>query len=133
MSSTRPTSLVLDIPGEDLGAHLLDRAYIEELATHLGAELATELLADGMIAVSDRLARLAANQDASLQEVARMAHDLTGAAGQIGLHALCAAARRLEHLALSQRVAEVPGAMGQVLSLGTASIDALGLRLAGDH
>ncbi|MEL6477949.1 MAG: hypothetical protein AAFR17_11540 [Pseudomonadota bacterium] len=115
---------------QDEMARLLDRAYIDNLVRHLGLDLATELLADGMIAVSDRLERLSSARDATPDTLAKLAHDLTGASGQIGLHVLLHATRRLENAAIGSDRMAMHGLVDEALREGSLSLAALGDYLA---
>lgn len=84
----------------DTALPAIDMAYLAMLAEHLGAEGVAELLADGLIEVEDRLERIglaAARGDGA--SVASLAHDLTGAAGHLGLAALSAEAAHLSERA----------------------------------
>lgn len=84
---------------------LLDNSYLSELNRHLGPEIAIDLLADGVLALTDRVGSLAqAVQNAEDPEgaLARLAHDIVGTAGQLGLHRLVHAARQLERKAIAR-------------------------------
>lgn len=75
---------------------VLDAAYLARLSAHMGQTVLDELLADGLIELTDRVARVAdlsgAGDTAGLQ---RIAHDLVGMAGHLGLNRLSAAAAEL--------------------------------------
>lgn len=84
---------------------LLDQAYLEELKRHLGAEIAKDILADGVLALTDRVGGLAdAARSAPDPEgtLAQLAHDIVGTAGQLGLHRVVHAARLLERKAIAR-------------------------------
>ena len=71
----------------------LDHAYLARLAGHIGEVETRELLADGMLDLSDRLDRLselAIAGDAG--RLAELVHDIAGAAGHLGLSRLSRAA-----------------------------------------
>lgn len=77
---------------------VLDDDYLTRLADHIGLEETRELLADGLLELSDRLdllATLAAQED--IQRIATLCHDIAGASGHLGLsrlsHASVAACR----------------------------------------
>lgn len=64
----------------------LDGNYLARLGRHLGEPALTELLSDGMIEVSDRLMRMTTAAAAGRrEEVGRLAHDMIGLAGHLGL------------------------------------------------
>ena len=71
----------------------LDRDYLARLAEQVGDEALAELLADGLVEVTDRLERLAEAAEAGDGEaLRRIAHDLTSVAGHMGLARLSLAA-----------------------------------------
>lgn len=75
---------------------VLDCAYLERLAGHLGKPALAELMADGLIELADRMRRLdemAAAGD--LRGLGRLGHDLVGMAGHLGLSRLSAGAAEL--------------------------------------
>ncbi len=68
---------------------ILDHSYLARLSQFIGETETWELLADGMLELTERLARarhLAAAEDAA--ELSRLLHDITGTAGHLGLSAL---------------------------------------------
>ena len=78
----------------------LDTAYLARLGGHLGASVMAELLADGLIELTDRLARLAELAAAGdLDGIARLGHDLVGMTGHLGLTRLSAAAAEMNRAA----------------------------------
>lgn len=108
-------------------APILDLSYLERLSGHLGAEVTSELLADGMLELADRLDQLHGfAEDGDLQVLRRLTHDIIGASGHMGLSALSQAA------AAANRELHAPEPSGLVrivrplVDLRNASIDALG-------
>jgi hypothetical protein len=75
---------------------VLDAAYLARLSGHLGQTVLDELLADGLIELTDRVNRAAelsrAGDTAALR---RLGHDLVGMAGHLGLSRLSTAAVEL--------------------------------------
>ena len=68
---------------------VLDTAYLQRLQNHLGEDVTRELMADGILELSDRLDRLDALASAGqIGELRKLTHDITGAAGHLGLSAL---------------------------------------------
>jgi hypothetical protein len=75
---------------------VLDAAYLDRLAGHLGKPVLKELMADGLIELDDRMRRLDELAEAGdLIGLVRMGHDLVGMAGHLGLSHLSAAAAGL--------------------------------------
>lgn len=106
---------------------ILDIGYLERLSGHLGAEVASELLADGMLELADRLDRVADMADrADVDSLLRLTHDIAGASGHLGLSALsrhAAAANRDLRTVAPTAAARVVRPM---LDVRSASIEALG-------
>ncbi|MEL7469509.1 MAG: Hpt domain-containing protein [Pseudomonadota bacterium] len=68
------------------GPTVLDETYLERLEKHLGESILREILSDGLLELSDRLARvqeLAVSGNSA--ELVRLVHDLSGMAGHLGL------------------------------------------------
>lgn len=106
---------------------ILDLDYLDRLSGHLGPEVATELLADGMLELADRLDRVAMlADDGDVDSLVRLTHDIAGASGHLGLLALSrhasAANRDLRHVNASA----APRIIRPMLDVRSASIDALG-------
>lgn len=75
---------------------VLDSAYLARLAGHLGQTMLDELLADGLIELTDRVARIAELSAAGDREgLRRLGHDIVGMAGHLGLSRLSATAAQL--------------------------------------
>lgn len=105
---------------------MLDTGYLARLAGHVGTAVLVELLADGLIELTDRLTRLGELAVAGdLDGIARLGHDLVGMAGHLGLNQLSAAAaemnRAARELTGANAVSQIPG----VRHLGAQSIDAM--------
>jgi HPt (histidine-containing phosphotransfer) domain-containing protein len=72
---------------------VLDDGYLDRLAKHIGPAQVRELLADGLLELTDRLDRLreqAAREE--IEEIGKLCHDIAGAAGHLGLSRLSHAA-----------------------------------------
>lgn len=77
--------------GNESGASapVLDESYLGRLAGHLGEQPVRELLADGMLELTDRLARIREKAaGGEVRQVADLAHAIAGAAGHLGLSLL---------------------------------------------
>ncbi len=104
----------------------LDAAYLARLSGHLGASELAELLADGLIELTDRLARmeeLAAAGD--LDGIARLGHDLVGMAGHLGLSRLSAAAAAINRAAREGGADQARREAAQFQRLGSEAADAM--------
>lgn len=103
---------------------MLDPGYLARLARHVGGTVLAELMADGLIELSDRMTRLeelAAAGD--LEGIARLGHDLVGMAGHLGLARLSAAAAAMNRAAREGSAERAALAAGEVRRLG---LDAAG-------
>lgn len=110
---------------------LLDVGFIERLETHLGAEIITELLADGMIEIADRIERLQADaREGKVDAVARLCHDIAGASGQIGLSRLSRAAADLNRILRDDTGDHARALRDPLVPVGAESIEALGAFVA---
>ena len=68
---------------------ILDTAYLERLQKHLGEDVTRELMADGMLELSDRLDRIQKLvEKGRIAELQKLTHDIAGSAGHLGLSAL---------------------------------------------
>src|SRR6056297_1186980 len=98
----------------------LDLRYLARLEAQIGADCVAELLADGLVEVTDRLEAVVQrahenNRDA----VARIAHDLTSIAGHIGLSDLSRKAAACQRtLREPARVGELPQTVAPVVAAG---------------
>lgn len=110
---------------------VLDTDHLDRLEGHLGPDALSELLADGLIELSDRLNRLGQLQKtAELDSMGRLGHDLAGMAGNLGLTRLAATAREMNRVA---RAGDKPAALaeaGAVRRLGFEASEALRHHLA---
>jgi hypothetical protein len=80
----RPESLMFEWRAPEPELPILDAAYLARLGRHVGMVVMAELLADGMIALGDRVARLAEMEaKGDIDAVARLGHDLVGMAGHL--------------------------------------------------
>ena len=106
---------------------VLDTAYLERLQKHLGADVTRELMADGMLELADRMDRLpgmAAERKA--EDIARLAHDVAGAAGHLGLSRLSYHATEANRVLRSDTGLSLEDVIAPMLSCQGASLDALG-------
>lgn len=115
-------------PGAD--AQILDEAFLGRLERHVGPAVLRELLADGLIELTDRLERLAqAVDDGHREEVFRIGHDIAGLAGHIGLSALSAHAVAMNRAARAEPDRAVATVAAPVIAAGPSAVDALRARL----
>lgn len=123
--------MVADLSQTVEKAGLLDTHYLDSLEAHLGQSITADILADGMTELADKLRRadqLAAEE--ARAALARMAHEIAGCAGQLGLHALTLTARGLERTLLRNRRDACGGLAAEMCALGSKSIAALRARMA---
>ena len=76
---------------------VLDETYLKRLAGHLGEEVLRELLSDGLLELSDRIASVqthVARED--IEALRKTMHDLAGMAGHLGLSGMSSAAAQAE-------------------------------------
>ena len=105
---------------------MLDTAYLQRLQKHLGEDVTRELMADGIIELSDRLDRLGALVgEGQVGELRKLTHDITGAAGHLGLSALSFFAAEANRTLREAGADERAGAMEKVLACKARSLDAL--------
>ncbi len=72
---------------------VLDDDYLTRLANHIGLTETRELLADGLLELTDRLDQLATMAQAEdIAGIASVCHDVAGSAGHLGLSRLSQAA-----------------------------------------
>ena len=120
---------MLNWPGKsrDQEMPVLDLAYLERLSGHIGAEVAAELLADGMLELADRLDRVSdlANKG-DMEALLRMTHDIAGSAGHLGLSALSRDAVTANRSLREARAQAAPRLVRQMLANRQSSLDALG-------
>ena len=110
----------------------LDAEYLARLSGHLGASVLAELLADGLIELTDRLARLdelAAAGD--LDGIARLGHDLVGMTGHLGLTRLSAAAAEMNRAARGGAAGQAEAEAAEVRRLGSEAVEAMRRHLDG--
>jgi len=111
---------------------ILDTGYLARLGGHLGASVLAELMADGLIELTDRLARLeelAAAGD--FDAIARSGHDLVGMAGHLGLTRLSAAAAEMNRAAREGAAERAVAIVAEILWVGADSVDAMRHHLNG--
>lgn len=72
---------------------VLDEDYLARLGQHIGLAQVRELLADGLIELTDRLDRLREHAArGEVREIDAICHDIAGSAGHLGLSELSHAA-----------------------------------------
>lgn len=109
----------------------LDAEYLARLEGHLGTAPLAELIADGLIELSDRLRQLAElERSGDLEAMARLGHDLVGMAGNLGLARLSLAAAEMQRAARSAAPAAALALASAVRRLGIEGADLLRRQLA---
>jgi HPt (histidine-containing phosphotransfer) domain-containing protein len=110
----------------------LDTEYLRRLSGHLGASVLAELLADGLIELTDRLARLDELAAAgNLDGIARLGHDLVGMTGHLGLTRLSAAAAGMNRAARDGAAGRAVAEAAEVRRLGSEAVEAMRRHLNG--
>jgi len=110
---------------------VLDEDYLARLAAQIGDRVLRELLADGLVEVSDRVERLReAAVAGDRRAVLGLAHDLTGIAGHLGLSALSRAAAACQQQGRSVPEADAAALAAPMIAAGPASCERLRRRLA---
>ena len=105
---------------------VLDTGYLARLAGHVGTVVLAELMADGMIELTDRLVRLGEMAEkGDLDGVAQLGHDLVGMAGHLGLTRLSATAAEMNRTARGGAVGGAAPLVAEVRRLGTESAEAM--------
>jgi len=105
---------------------LLDLAYLARLQQHVGTTVLVELLADGLIELTDRLTRLGEMAEAGdLDGIARLGHDLVGMAGHLGLARLSATAAAMNRAARGEADADPAPLIAEARQIGAASTAAI--------
>lgn len=105
---------------------ILDLGYLQRLAKHIGVTETRELLADGMLDLTDRLELLESHgQNGDLKAVAELIHEIAGAAGHQGLTAMSHAAFQASRMARENPKLSAADLADQVLGYQEASLTAL--------
>lgn len=102
---------------------LIDVDYLARLGAHIGAEAARDLVAGGIPDLADLIDRLAATAISETAAVARLAHEISGAAATLGLARLAQHAARADRAARANRDTTRP--VAAVLRSRPDSLDAL--------
>ncbi len=111
----------------------LDTAYLARLGGHVGKTIMAELLADGLIELTDRLARLGELAAAGdLDGIARLGHDLVGMTGHLGLTRLSAAAAGINRAARDGPAGQAVAEAVEVRRLGSEAVEAMRRHLDGN-
>lgn len=118
----------------DVDCPILDTAFLERLQKHIGRDATRELLADGMIELSDKIDRLSSG-GADLPDVAGLTHDISGAAGHMGLTALSRAASDANQKVRNTDAPDPAQLVADVTALAGPSLEALSafIRQPEDH
>lgn len=104
---------------------LVDLAAAVALRRAVGAAAFAELAADMLFETEERLARIEAElASGDLDAGARVAHDLAGVSGAIGLAEVSAAARALERACASGAPGRALGAWRRLSAAGRPSLSA---------
>jgi len=110
---------------------ILDQAFLARLVKHLGRPVVAELLADGLIELTDRLGRLEHDLQAGDRDaVLCICHDIAGVAGHLGLTRLSIAAADVNRLARSDPDQPIDALVAEVLAAGPDSCAALRQEIA---
>jgi HPt (histidine-containing phosphotransfer) domain-containing protein len=105
---------------------ILNTGYLARLGGHIGVTVMSELMADGLIELTDRLTRLGELVAAGdLDGIARLGHDLVGMAGHLGLARLSALAAGMNRAAREGDNATTAPLVAEVRRVGAASTDAM--------
>ena len=111
-------------------APVLDRDYLDRLGAQLGEEPLAELLADGLVELTDRLDRLADHaRDHARDEALSLVHDLTSLAGHLGLARLSLTAAACQKALRRHASGDHAALLCPVLAEGEAACRALRARL----
>lgn len=106
---------------------LLDTAYLERLQKHLGVDVTRELMADGMLELADRMNRLPAMAaERKSEDIARLAHDIAGAAGHLGLSRLSYHATEVNRELREKPARPLEEVIAPLVACKGGSLDALG-------
>jgi len=105
---------------------ILDYGYLQRLSKHIGERETRELLADGMLDLTDRLDRLKKlGEDGNLKGIADLVHEIAGAAGHQGLTAMSHAAFEAARIAREQPNADPVAVAALVLEHRDTSLVAI--------
>lgn len=105
---------------------VLDEGYLDRLAKHVGVIAACELLADGMLELTDRLDKLASlAAEGRIDEIGSLTHDIAGVAGHLGLSALSMRAVDATRASRETQMMKPEVLVASLLDLREASIAAL--------
>lgn len=92
--------LGLGAVARDEGKPILDRSFLARLEEHMGSDVLTELVADSVFELTDRIARLREHAEkGEVAAIASLCHDITSVAGHMGLSGLSAAAVEVNRIA----------------------------------
>ncbi|MGF1502241.1 MAG: Hpt domain-containing protein [Paracoccaceae bacterium] len=110
---------------------VIDEGYLARLARHVGEGALSELLADGLIEIEDRVRALELAAAAGDREGAlRIGHDLAGIAGHLGLARLSWRAAEMMRAARAAPDAPAAGLAGPVAAAGReACVELAGRRV----
>ena len=107
------------------GPAVLDEGYLERLVSHLGEQVVRELLSDGLLELTDRVAMIESHANAGEPDLLRRTvHDLSGMSGHLGLAQLASVSAQSERELRSGASALQP-AVQPVIDAAPAAISAL--------
>lgn len=132
----KPEPAMFEWPTHKLEPPIIDAAYLARLGKLVGTPVMAELLADGLIELADRVARLAELETAGdLDAIVRIGHDLVGMAGHLGLTRLSAMAAEMNRAARAKggAIKNVAAQVEEARRLGEASAEAIRRHLEGMH
>lgn len=113
---------------DDKDVVVIDLAYLDRLAGHIGPGATRELLADGLLELHERIGRIRPLADAmDVGELGSLVHNVSGLAGHLGLSQLSRAASRAEKdlRAISCGSSVVQEIALQIEETGSPALDAL--------
>ncbi len=102
---------------------LIDRGIIAELRRHLGGRVCASILADATLETADRLAALEkALETRDVKAIGRLAHDLAGMPGQIGMTRVSAVSQNLMDCVATSDWTTIRAVAGRLLRVGQETL-----------
>ncbi len=102
---------------------LIDRGIIDDLRRHLGPRVCASILADAALETADRLAALEkAVETRDLKTIRRLAHDLVGMPGQIGMSRVSAVSQNLMECVATSEWTTIRAVADRLLRVGQETL-----------